>query len=70
MREQPFCYGATIFGQAVHAVVSTKMSDADIIAELRKNDFPHTTVRDITASLEDVFFTLTEEAAQARAANA
>jgi len=66
LREQSFCTGATIFGQSVHAVVATRVSDDEIIAELRKHGFPHATLRDIAASLEDVFVTLTEEAAQAR----
>jgi ABC-type multidrug transport system ATPase subunit len=67
LRAQPFCEGATIFGQAVHAVVLQSVSDDEIIADLRKNGFPKTTVRPIAPSLEDVFVTLTEDAAQARA---
>jgi len=67
LREQPFCEGATMFGQAVHAVVSAHMSDADVSSALRGAGFPQATLRPIHASLEDVFVTLTEEAAQARA---
>jgi ABC-2 type transport system ATP-binding protein len=67
LRDQPFCEGATMFGQAVHAVVSARISDDQIIEQLRAAGFPRATVRMISASLEDVFVTLTEEAALARA---
>jgi ABC-2 type transport system ATP-binding protein len=68
LREQPFCAGATIFGQAVHAEISARLSDVDLAARMHQAGFPNAQVREISASLEDVFVTLTEHAAQARAA--
>jgi ABC-type multidrug transport system ATPase subunit len=66
LREQKFCSGATIFGQAVHALVDRAISDEEILTQLRANGFPRTTVRPIEPTLEDVFVSLTEEAARAR----
>jgi ABC-type multidrug transport system ATPase subunit len=63
---QPFCEGSTIFGQAVHAVIRREVSDADLIARLGEAGFPGAFVREISPSLEDVFVTLTEQAARAR----
>jgi ABC-type multidrug transport system ATPase subunit len=65
LRRQPFCRGATIFGQAVHALVDRRNSDGELIERLHVAGFPNASVRDITATLEDVFVALTEQAAAA-----
>ena len=68
LRGQRFCPSATIFGQSAHAVVSEDVSDEQLVAMLRQAGFPKAQVRDIRPSLEDVFVTLTERAAQSNAA--
>jgi hypothetical protein len=66
LQRQPFCDGATIFGQAVHAVVDAKLTDGDLLAEMRTAGFANAQLREIGASLEDVFVALTEQEARAR----
>ncbi len=68
LQRQPFCERATIFGQAVHAVLDRSVTDDDVGARLRAAGFDRATFREIAPSLEDVFVTLTEEAAAARKA--
>lgn len=68
LRQQSYCRGATIFGQSVHATIDRDMPENSIVEGLRANGFPRATVRDIHASLEDVFVKLTEDASKARAA--
>jgi len=63
---QDFCRGATIFGQAVHALVARGITDNELTDRMRHAGFPHAQLRPIAPSLEDVFVTLTEEAAAAR----
>jgi hypothetical protein len=66
LRAQPFCRGATVFGQAVHAEITDAITDDDLHARMAAAGFP-ATARPIVASLEDVFVALTERAAAERA---
>ena len=68
LQAQPFCERATIFGQAVHAVLDRSVTDDEVSDRLRAAGFDRATFREIAPSLEDVFVTLTEEAAAARKA--
>jgi ABC-type multidrug transport system ATPase subunit len=68
LQTQPFCERATIFGQAVHAVLERQVTDEEVGDRLRTAGFDRATFREIAPSLEDVFVTLTEEAAAARRA--
>jgi ABC-2 type transport system ATP-binding protein len=66
LRKQDFTESATIFGQAIHALIQTGVSDEDLAARLDHAGFPRSSLRLIEPSLEDVFVALTEEAAAAR----
>jgi ABC-type multidrug transport system ATPase subunit len=68
MQAQEFVDSATIFGQAVHAVVANDVTDGELVERLGREGLPGASVRQIEPSLEDVFVTLTEEAAAAREA--
>ncbi|HEX2734751.1 MAG TPA: ABC transporter ATP-binding protein [Polyangiaceae bacterium] len=68
LHKQPFCERATIFGQAVHAVLKRGLSDEELAERLRGAGFEQASFREIAPSLEDVFVALTEEAAAARKA--
>jgi len=68
LQTQPFCERATIFGQAVHAVLERSLSEEELADRLRAAGFARAAFREISPSLEDVFVTLTEEAAAARKA--
>jgi ABC-type multidrug transport system ATPase subunit len=65
-RAQPWCRGATIFGQSVNAVIARERSDELVLRDLRDAGFAAAGVREARPSLEDVFVQLTEEAARAR----
>jgi ABC-type multidrug transport system ATPase subunit len=66
IRKQPWCRSATIFGQSVHAVVSRDEPDQDVLGAARAAGFSRAAIREVRASLEDVFVRLTEDAARAR----
>jgi ABC-type multidrug transport system ATPase subunit len=63
---QGYVSSATIFGQVVHAVVSNDVSDDELLDRLAHGGLAGSSVRAIEPSLEDVFVTLTEDAAAAR----
>ena len=69
-REYPSCSGATIFGQSVHAVIASDVTDEEILRELQARGFGDAEVRAISPSLEDVFVELTEDEAQKPARSA
>lgn len=68
LQDEPFCKGATIFGQAVHALIDRGQSDEELLERLARAGFSRAQLREIAPSLEDVFVTLTEHAARARRA--
>ena len=63
LQTQAFCSDATIFGQNVHAVIDANLSDTDLADRLHDASFPQASARAIAPSLEDVFVTLTQQAA-------
>jgi ABC-type multidrug transport system ATPase subunit len=66
LQRQPYCKGATIFGQAVHAVIDRDADDTKLVSLFDGAGFGGVGLREIAPSLEDVFVALTEEAAAAR----
>jgi len=66
IRRQPWCLGATIFGQSVHAVVRASVDEAELRARLDHAGFPGAETRAIAPTLEDVFVTLTEQESERR----
>jgi ABC-type multidrug transport system ATPase subunit len=66
MQSQDFAESATIFGTAIHTLLLGGTTDEDLIDRLHHAGFSNATVRPIEPSLEDVFVTLTEQAAAAR----
>ncbi len=66
LQNESFCLEATIFGQAVHAVVASNVNDDELLRRLHAAGFDRATVREVEPSLEDVFVTLTRKAALER----
>jgi ABC-type multidrug transport system ATPase subunit len=66
LQAQPFCLGATIFGQAVHAVVRADVDEPELRERLHRTGFPAAETRPIAPTLEDVFVTLTQREAERR----
>jgi ABC-2 type transport system ATP-binding protein len=66
LSSQPWSRGATIFGQSAHALVDARLDDRELRDILARAGFHITELRPILPSLEDVFVTLTQEAAAAR----
>ena len=66
LQKESYCRGATIFGQSVHTLIERRIDDVQLTERLAKAGFPAAQLREIAPSLEDVFVTLTEEAAAAR----
>ncbi len=66
VQKQDYVSSATIFGQSVHAVVSTHVGDDELVERLTHAGLSRVAVRGIEPSLEDVFVMLTEQAAAAR----
>jgi ABC-type multidrug transport system ATPase subunit len=60
---QRFAQGATIFGQTVHATIDAGVADSELVSRLHGAGFERAEVRAIVPSLEDVFVTLTRDAA-------
>jgi ABC-type multidrug transport system ATPase subunit len=66
LQREPYCLGATIFGRSVHAVLDRAVSDTELRERMARAGFDGAQLREIAPSLEDVFVSLTEEAAAAR----
>jgi ABC-2 type transport system ATP-binding protein len=69
MKTQDFVESATVFGTAIHALVQTRVDDVALVDRMHHAGFPGAEVRAIQPSLEDVFVTLTKDAAVAGAPN-
>jgi len=59
VRHLPGVRSATVFGQSMHLLVDKDMPEEFIRVELAKVSIPHTDIRPIAPSLEDVFVALT-----------
>jgi hypothetical protein len=70
LKEQDFAEGATVFGTAIHALLQARVDDVELVDRMHRAGFPGAQVRTIQPSLEDVFVTLTKDAAVAGAPKA
>ena len=67
LRTMPYCKDATVFGHAIHALVTDDASDLQIRTEASGAGFSRVTVRTIEPNLEDVFVALTRYAVAQKA---
>jgi ABC-type multidrug transport system ATPase subunit len=64
VRRLPGVRTATVFGQSMHLLIEQEMPEDLIRAELTKHHIPHSDIRPIAPSLEDVFVALTNNGNQ------
>ena len=67
LRGMSYCKDATVFGHAIHALVTDDASDLQIRSDASDAGFSRVTVRTIEPSLEDVFVALTRYAVAQKA---
>jgi ABC-type multidrug transport system ATPase subunit len=67
LRRTPYCKDATVFGHAVHALVTDDATDGQIRADCSAGGFSKVSVRTIEPNLEDVFVALTRYAVAQKA---
>lgn len=66
LNDRDYVRSATIFGDSIRLLIDEKISDQQIIDDLARDGFAGAEARHISPSLEDVFVSLTQEAAAAR----
>jgi ABC-2 type transport system ATP-binding protein len=59
LKRKPYVRGATIFGQSIHLLMDEAVTPDQVKSDLARDGFTDVELRTITASLEDVFVTLT-----------
>jgi ABC-type multidrug transport system ATPase subunit len=62
LRRQEFVKSATVFGESIRAIVHARITEGDVIWRLTRAGFAVQEARPSTASLEDLFISLTEQA--------
>lgn len=64
LRSRQYCRAATVFGHAIHALVTNDVADAHIRRDCEDAGFRAVSVRTIEPTLEDVFVALTRHEAR------
>ncbi|HEX5080812.1 MAG TPA: ABC transporter ATP-binding protein, partial [Blastocatellia bacterium] len=59
IKRKPYVRSATIFGQSIHLLMDEAVTIEQVKSDLARDGFTDVELRTITASLEDVFVTLT-----------
>lgn len=60
VKTRDYCRTATIFGQTLHLLIDERLALDEVAADLHREGFIDTQVREIRPTLEDVFVTLTD----------